>query len=265
MRRPVAVLSSSILGTFLLLSSGCGAVDSAVDSGMRAAGSVVGERVGTALGEQLAARANLPAFGTAQWNRFMAAQAQVFFAYALSAGGYWPAESVYEPGEWTRFRIETPEDETFLYEFERALLTESEGRQWWRITAEYDEGSWTYEALVDTAESRLLRLRAKDPEGNVGEIPVAEHSVYPAPQKLTAESLEGATTGVETVTVPAGSFTARRVEFTGVGGRGTVSWWLAEEVPGEVMRYRVTEEGEPVWTSVLVSHGEGASTRLDSF
>ena len=251
------------LGGSLLL-AGCWSVQSAIDSGMSAAGEAAGERVGTAIGERLAATVNLPAAGTAQWNRFMAAQAQVFFSYAMTAGGYWPGSVTYASGEWTRFELEGQEGEGVQYRFERAYLGDSEANQWWRVSAEYDEGSWVYEALVDTSAGRLVRLRARDPEGNVGEIPVTEETVYPSRQELTEESIEGATTGTVDISVPAGTFTAQRVEYQGMG-TGTITWWLSEDVPGGVVQYQVSDDGEEVWTSRLVEYGGDATTVLDSF
>lgn len=249
----------------VVLNLGCGTVERAVDTGMQAVGQTAGERVGEALGDRLAARVNLPAAGTAQWNRFMASQAQVFFNYAISAGGYWPGNVNYTPGEWTRFQIETVDDEGTQYEFERAFLSTAEGDQWWRISAEYDGGSWIYEALIDTTKQQMVRLRAQDPDGNIGEIPVTERTVYHSPQELTEESLEGATTGTEEVIVPAGSFTARRIEFSGMSGSSTVTWWLADDVPGEIVKYQVTQDEEIVWSSNLVEYGSGATTTLDSY
>ncbi len=248
--------------------SGCFAVESAVDSGVSSAASAAGEEVGESIGKQLSPAVNLPAYGTGAWNQFMVSQAQVLFSRAFTAGGMWPAQADYRPGEWVRYRATVSGDsETALDTLERAYLKETaEGNQWWRVQGLQGGETWIYEALVNPSQGRVVRLRAKDPEGNVGEVPVTENTVYQSPQSLTEESVEGATVGTEQVDTPAGAFSARHVKYQGGTGGGTVTWYLSEEVPGHVVKYQVgaPQEGT-AWTSTLVAYGTDATTMLDSY
>ena len=107
-------------------------------------------------------------------------------------------------------------------------------------------------------------MRARDPDGEVGEVPVTEETVYRPPQRLTEESVAGATTGTEPVDTPAGSFTARRVEYSGMASGGTVTWFLADAVPGHVVKYRASRENNR-YTSTLLDHGTDATTQLDAY
>lgn len=248
--------------------AGCFVVEETVRTGASTAGATVGERIGAAVGQQIASAADLPPAGTGQWNQFMVVQAQVLFSYGFSPGGMWPEEATYEEGEWVRFQYEAADDgEAGLNTLERARLTTTEdGNEWWRIQATNEEDTWIYEALIDMEQEEVLRLRSKDPEGNVGEVPVTERTVYHAPQRLTEESIEGATVGQEDVDTPAGRFTTRRVEYTGGAGGGTVTWFLSDEVPGSVVRYRTQEaDADEAWIGTLVDYGSDATTVLDSY
>jgi hypothetical protein len=245
--------------------AGCASVGEAMQQGVNRAAGAAGEQVGRAVGQQLAPSVNLPAYGTAQWNRFMAVQAQVIFNYAFSAGGMWPAEAAYEEGEWATYAYSASEGDTGLDTIERAFLTTTaDGNQWWRVRAQTEEGeAWVYEALLNPEQGEVVRLRTRDPEGNVGEVPVGERTIYQSPQELTEESIEGATTGTEELSTPAGTFTTDRVEYQ--QGTGTLTWFMTEEVPGHIARYQVDDREGQTWTATLQDYGSDATTVLDSY
>ena len=236
-----------------------------VEEGIGSAAEAAGEEMGQAMGEEMAEGAGVPPSGTARYNQVMLTQAQMMFSYAFSAGGMWPAQATYEPGEWTMYRVEASSGETALDTLERAFLkTTEEGNEWWRVRGVQDGERWVYEALLDPEQETVVRLRGRDPEGSVGEVPVTEQTVYRPPQTLTEESVEGATTGTQSLDTPAGTFSARRVEYGGTPGGGTITWFLSEEVPGHVVQYR-GQQGEQQWTSTLIDYGSDATTRLDSY
>lgn len=267
-RPPSVLVAILVLGLSGGVLSGCFLIGEAVETGVSSAASAAGQEVGEAVGQQLAPAVNLPTYGTGAWNQFMVSQAQVMFGRAFSAGGMWPAQATYTPGEWTKFRttMSSGQESTALDTLERAFLNETEdGNEWWRVRGVQQGDTWVYEALVDPARGEVVRMRAKDPEGNVGEVPVTENTVYQSPQRLTEESVEGATVGTERIDTPAGTFSARHVEYQG-GTGGTITWYLSDEVPGEVVRYQIeSQAGESVWESALVAHGTDASTMLDSY
>jgi hypothetical protein len=79
----------------------------------------------------------------------------------------------------------------------------------------------------------------------------------------TKESVDGATVGTENVTVPGGSFSAKRVRFGGLGGRQ--EWWLSDSVPGGWVQYVASQaEGGSAFRMVLLGHGTGATSELGS-
>ena len=45
---------------------------------------------------------------------------------------------------------------------------------------------------------------------------------------------------------------------------GTVTWFLSDEVPGHVVRYRAARSGNR-YTSSLLDSGTDATTQLDSY
>jgi hypothetical protein len=131
----------------------------------------------------------------------MALQAQVIFAYAFSAGGYWMGQVAFQPGVFTKFEWSSKDGETV--ELERAFLKKAEeGKEWWRATWGTKEGSWVYEALISTADGTLLGLGAKDADGNTGEVPVSGDTVV----------------------------------YMAVSGEGQVDWWITDKVPGGVVK-----------------------------
>lgn len=244
---------------------GCVSSSSIVNQGLSSASEAAGEQIGKAIGAEIARSANLPPAGSAQYNQFMVSQAQVMFSYAFSAGGMWPAQAQFESGEWATYQLRSADGGTALDTLERAFLkTTDEGHEWWRIRGVHDGEAWVYEALLDTTRQEVVRLRTKDPEGKVGEVPVTEKTLYSPPQRLTQESIEGATTETEQVNTPAGTFAARRVEYTGAGQGGTVTWFMSEEVPGHVVRYQASRSGSR-YTSDLLGYGSDATTQLESY
>lgn len=251
----------------VILFSGCSTVTDAVMGGTeRAVERAVSERVEQAVYARVAPAGDLPPYGGGQWNVFMVTQAQVIFAYSFSAGGYWVGENAFEPGDYTVFEWVDSEDDTTV-ELEKALLrVEDDGREWWRVSWSDEEGAWVYEGLLDPEEERMVRLRAKDPEGNVDEVPITEdQTVYYAPAEVTDESVEGATVGRETITTPAGTFDTRHVVYSSQTEEGRVEWWINDDVPGGVVKYAATDEGANLWTSTLIRTGSDATTELDSF
>jgi hypothetical protein len=207
-------------------------------------------------------RAKAPPMGP-QWNQFMVMQAQMAFAYAFSAGGLWAGQQGYKPGEYTKFKWTMEAEEPIV--MGRAYLKElDDGKQWWRVSWEDSEGSWIWEALIDPETSQMVRMRARDADGNEGEVPVSGQAVYMAPQELTEESVQGATVGKEKVTVPAGTFQSDHVVF--MTGEGQAEFWLAPQIPGGVVKYLISQKGEgTVWSSDLVEYGKNANTVLNSY
>lgn len=180
----------------------------------------------------------------------------------------------YEVGEWTRWRMaESSGGQADV--MERAFLhRRDDGTEWWRVklVSDTDEGrdSITVEGLFNPESGDFLRMRGKMPgEAEAHEIPVEEGAyTYREPRRLTAESLEGATVGTEDVRVPAGSFTAQHVRYGDMGG-GTYQWWLVDDVPGGLVKYSRSVEGEGVdgpdpynWVVELVDSGTGATSQL---
>lgn len=257
----------SILGVVLF--AGCSSVGDAVMDGVtRGVSRAAEERVANAVYEELAPASQLPAASTAAWNQFMVAQAQIVFAYGFSPTGVWPGQGEYEPGEWIQYQVAgAGQSQNDAVTLERALLRrDADGREWWRLSWAQADENWIYEALVSPAEGQILRLRARDAEGNVGELPVNERTVYNSPTQLTEESIDGATVGEEILETPAGTFNTRRVVYQSTAGEGNIEWWLTDQVPGGIVKYSLSDDsGENAWTCQLIDTGTNATTKLDSF
>ena len=191
-------------------------------------------------------------------------------------------ETDYKPGEWTRWRITTADDESQEQQNERAFIGKtSDGGEWWRmktITSYKDGGTVTeadtviLEALFKAEDAegysqKLVRMRGKLPgNAEAQEMMVPEQwSMWNMrgafSMKPTKESIEGATVGVEEVKTPAGTFRAKHVRF-GQGG-GTIDWWLDETATGGWVKFAAMDnEKKPMYTMELVGKGAGAKSEL---
>ena len=197
--------------------------------------------------------------------------------YATGANVF---DSPYQPGQWTRWEMRGSDDDA-RYTVERAFLSRADdGGEWWRFksVSSYKDGNRTAADTV-TMEGlfrpegegvqQLVRMRGKMPgEREANELMVPQHmttlsSLGMFGMRPTQESVDGATVGTESVTTPAGSFSAKLVRFGGIGGRQ--EWWLSDQVPGGWVRYKVSaSEGEESFVMELVGHGSGATSELGS-
>lgn len=260
--RSVISLAMLLVFTFSAIFIGCSKIK-------RVAQTVVERKVEAALFKRVAPRGETPAPSSAGWGQFMVLQAQIVFSYSFSAGGFWLGQTGYKPGELTKFELKAKDEEPIL--LEKAFLRKlDDGKEWWRVSWSGTDANFVYEALFSAGEDRqLLRLRARDANGNVGEVPVTSgQRVYNEPIELTKESIEGAITerGVRLDT-PAGTFTANHVVYlAAAGAEGQVEWWLTDEVPGGVAKYLLREKTEGVvWTCTLKEKGSNATTILGSY
>lgn len=265
MRTATREWCAALLLVALAAAAGC---STAVHSAASAAGAEVGEAAGEAIVRDYA-----PEFRRWYLNYLT--------RLAFFSGGYSvaPAAHDYEEGEYTRFRVNTSEGER-IAGIERALLFEDrEGNEAWQVRFVDHQANDTtvVEMLFAPEREQLLRMRAKFPDDSVGsEVPVEEDQYYRRPDRLTEESVEGATVGIEDVRVPAGTFEARHVRYRVAGVRGEQSWWLVDDVPGGLVRYAHSardgdEDDDPEsakglddddYVLELVDHGDGAESSL---
>ena len=252
-----------VLGLATVLLTSCTSITSAViggaESGLTRA---LSERVEQSVYKKMAPKEQLPPPKTPGWNTYMTSQAYVMFSYAFTPGGYWIGTENYKPGEWTKFKVVMENGDEII--LEKAFLKKLDnGNEWWRVSWTTGEEEWIYEALIDPKDGKILRMRARDADGNEGELPVSgDSSVYRGGEKLTKESLEGATVGIEKIKTPAGTFKARHIQFMAMGG-GKIDWWMVDSVPGQVVKYVLTGEDKTrLWSAVLIDYGKGAKTKL---
>jgi hypothetical protein len=214
--------------------------------------------------------------GPAVWNTDFAWVwiSQLFAVQYLSGATMF--EKDYTPGEWTKWKVSTSEDGD-VQETEKAFIGRTaDGGEWWRMKTitKHSDGADTVslEALFKPEEGnqyvqRLVRMRAKLP-GN------AEPQEMMVPEQWstwnmngsfsgrpTKESIDGATVGTESVTTPAGTFSARHVRF-GQGG-GTLDWWLDDKSTGGWVKFSaIDNDKKPMYTMELVGKGTGAKSEL---
>lgn len=206
-----------------------------------------------------------------QWN------ADVSWMYVSSLFGMMYAtganlfDSAYQPGQWTRWTMKSTDRDDRGYSVERAFLTRAaDGGEWWRFRSVSGTDTVVMEALFKQQADgvqEIVRMRGRMPgEREPSEMMVPENmstvSTYGGfGMRPTKESIDGATVGNESVTTPAGSFTAKLVRFGSFGGRQ--EWWLVESVPGGWVRYKASQGDDGSgFTMELVAHGTGARSEL---
>ena len=250
------------------------AVESTVGSAVQSAADKTGQTVGEAVGEQVG-----KAIVRHYTPQFALLYAEVILGYAFHSGMYWIDTQAYKERQWTKWRS-VFEGEKEPSTMEKAYLKQrDEGKEWWKVKF-YDASSddvVILEGLFAQNRSQLLRLRAKFPDQDAGEIPVREGIVYSPPSRLTEESLEGATVGTERITVPAGTFSVKHLQYKDIATGGRVDWYLSEKVPGGIVKYSVTtgdvsQEKQEVeglsqehYIFELVAYGSEAKSELNSF
>ncbi len=190
---------------------------------------------------------------------------QLIFSYKFSPGGLWPWQKDFEPGEWTRWNVYSEGSKEM--ETELAYLGSFTGnRKWWRLIyhSEEEQANAVFEALVDHGDFTYRRLRAKIDGGEIQDLPVTDRSFLPeVPRKLSHEYISDAVVRQESVTVPAGSFTASLVHLK-ASDESELNIWINDDLPGGVVKYSLSHDGEEM-VFELKEYGTGASTQLDSF
>lgn len=178
----------------------------------------------------------------------------------------------YQPGQWTRWQFGREGDDDIAV-VERAFLSkDDEGREWWRYKSVTGGDTIVLEGLFKPAGDglqELVRMRGRMPgEREPSELMVPENMTTLQAwgtfrSRPTQESVEGATVGTESVTTPAGTFSAKRVRFGGTTFRQ--EWWLSPQVPGGWVQYDVSGEDKDEGFRIrLIAHGSGATSELGS-
>ena len=186
-------------------------------------------------------------------------------------------EKDYKPGEWTKWQMSTSHSEDVQIN-ERAFLGRQTDRgEWWRMkTIVTDKSAGSADTIVMEAlfrpdstneyVQRLVRMRGKFPgNAEAQEMMVPEQwsmwNMAGSMPKPTKESIEGATIGTESVTTPAGTFSAKHVRF-GSGG-GTLDWWLDDTSVGGWVKFSAMDnDKKPMYTMELIGKGVGAKSEL---
>jgi hypothetical protein len=251
----------------LAATAACSVVDSAIYG--------ASDQAGRNIGANMVGNAGAPAGGArpASYNgsmsmasmnpAFLNLYMSFIFTYAFSSGGYDVAPVEYKAGQFTRWTGKGQDGKTIG--IERAhLFDDAQGRQWWKVKFTDDESRTTIlEGLLDPKQQKFVRMRAQFPDDKEGnEMPVDDQTYYHPAQKLSKDSVAGATKGVESVSVPAGTFKAKHVVFGGVDGKH--EWWLDTKVPGGTVKQLLRAGDDERWEMELAAYGNNARSELGS-
>lgn len=263
-----------IIVFFILFLGGCSLVQNAVESAVESAADKTGQTVGEAVGEKVG-----KAIIRHYTPQFASLYAQIILGYAFHSEMYWIDTQDYKEGQWTKWRSVSEGEEKASTMRKAYLKQTDEGKEWWKVKF-YDASSddvVILEGLFAQNRSQLLRLRAKFPDQDAGEIPVQKGIVYSPPSRLTEESLEGAKVGTERITVPAGTFSVKHLQYQDLATEGRIDWYISEKVPGGIVKYSVTrsdasQEKQKVeglsqghYIFELIAYGSEAKSELNSF
>ncbi|WP_138431852.1 carboxypeptidase regulatory-like domain-containing protein [Fodinibius saliphilus] len=190
----------------------------------------------------------------------------MMFRYMFNSYGYSMELSDYQEGEWTKWKISSGDTDNAMVMKKAFLKEKDNGQQWWQIQMTNDgENTYTAEVLFEKDRSSILRYREQVGDSEPQEKPVTEN-YYSQPNKLTAESVEGAITEKNvSIEVPKGTFTADLIKY-GVVPEIDLKIWRVKDIPGGTVRYETVQEGENlIYGVTLVDYGDNAQTTLDSF
>ena len=257
-------------GAMALSVAGCSTVRSAMGGAMGGVNTGVANAAGNAVAGQFrgpsvpgAPSGGAGGMGSAQ---MMTYYANWMFTLGFNSGGYWLPNSDLQPGQSVTFEFEQGGNKQRM---ERAFLTKlPDGKEWYRVkwyNLSDKPDTVVFEAMFSADRSQVLRMRGKTSGQQAGEIPVEQNTgfAWHEPTYLTQESLTAATVGTESVTTPAGNFTAKHIRYSLMGG-GTYEWWTADNVPGGVVKYVVGYESN-MYTQILVARASNATTELGSY
>lgn len=272
-RATTGILVAAALGL-----GGCATIcNSASNSAGDAIGNAIGKKVGNDVGNAVAAQYS-PMFLNFYYG--------YIFSLAFSSHGYDIGNMPMKPGEWVTYEVKghssgESEAQKPAYIKRAYLFNDKDGNEYWQVKFTNEEGeTMTLEAMFDKGRNKILRMRSKMPkDAQAAEVPVNDQTYYIPPQKLTKQSLAGARVGLESVTVPGGTFKAMHYKFGGPGGVNDEWWVVRTGVPGGVVQYRESAPQQQAegsdkpegaknmdpnnWTESLKEHGTGAVSELD--
>ncbi|MFW6172126.1 MAG: hypothetical protein ACOC5T_00050 [Elusimicrobiota bacterium] len=190
----------------------------------------------------------------------------IIHSYLLSVGGLWPWQKEFKDGEWTKWEINTQNNEPF--EAELALLkTKQQNKKWWRL-AFYPENQkeMIYEVLINHNDYSFERIKVRYSNTKPHEVPVYEDlNIRKRPKIISEESLKDKDIIEDKIRVPAGAFKTGHIIYDTGFGVEKLDIWTNEKVPGGVIKYRLGDENEASIISSLLDYGSGARSILDSF
>jgi hypothetical protein len=167
-----------------------------------------------------------------------------FYAYYFTSfytgGYYFPAP--YKVGDSTVYRIRDRESGS-SYFIERALLAaDADGGRWWRLKFWQGDESVLYEFRMQ-ADTRVSEIYYSENGGPaVRVVPSKADMAGYYDGAIVLEDFEREAVSKETVRVGAGRYEASLVSRSVVDDDGSArkhSWWLADSVPGGLVKYAV--------------------------
>jgi hypothetical protein len=262
-----------VYGALAVSLAGCGAARSALSGAVSGVNRGASDAAGNAAAGAVTRRFGGPAVpgmagrgaGGAMTGQIMASYANWMFVLAFNSGGYWVPGSDLRPGESVTFEFAEGDSRQRM---ERAFLTQlPDGKMWFRVKwySLTEPDTMVFEALFSADKSQVLRMRGKTSGQPAGEIPVEANTGFSwrEPTYLTTESLNAAVVGTESITTPAGTYSAKHIRYNVMGG-GTFEWWTTDGVPGGVAKYAGGNGGQ-MYTQTLVAVARNATTELGSY
>jgi len=249
--RPLLMVAGGLVLVSFIVATACSSVMQAAGDGVTAAVSGAVERE-----VERSASAMIENYSSAMLY-------QLAYTQAFHVGGYGIGTDNFAEGEGTTWEIESESgEETSRFTSERALLkVNDDGSSWWylRYQPENDDPI-EYEILMTSAQDPL-QMYVKDPRtGDVDHYTFDHHR-----EEMDEESEDldegGFNTfythrdewedyhdGTEEITIGGETYMADILFYQGTEEDGNedveVRWWIAEGVPGELIRYQMTDRSD---------------------
>lgn len=192
----------------------------------------------------------------------------LFYAAYFFLGGYGFGDDNFKEGEGVRWRIANDDSGEDIVVTRALLKTNGDGSAWWFLEADADDEVHFYEMLL-SENYDVLKVRYKDREsGTIEEyIPEpGEETDEEELEEMEPDYYKEYSVGEEQVKTEAGSFKAEHLVFQDEEEQFKSDYWLAERVPGRIVKYIYNNmaEGEIVSGEVIDIRG-GYRTQLSSY
>lgn len=179
----------------------------------------------------------------------------LLFSIYFPLSGIVPPYSFYEPGDGTRWQIESEQLKEPVF-FERALLSyDDEEKSWWYMKVEGDGFVREYEFLVDK-EWQLQEMRYNEGDRVISYVPSVEGDSDLSGGPLDFDQMESESVSLET------ALGELQTDYLSSDSK---EFWKSRKVTGQFVQALYRGEGEIILEASIIEEKSGYETIMSSY